>query len=101
MRSREIPEHFKDDHQVTQRSGRVVKIISTLLLVGKVRLNKMPKVRFQIRCTAGNREQAQTLSTFIQMFEMERPCHVGNSHLGSLFRKLVVFYFCLFFCSGN
>lgn len=63
MRSTEIPEHFKDVHQVTQRSGRVVKIIPTLLLVGKVRLNNMPKVRFQIRCSAENREQAQTVST--------------------------------------
>lgn len=63
MRSTEIPEHFKDVHQVTQCSGRVVKIIPTLLLVEKVRLNKMPKVRFQIRYSAGNREQAQTLST--------------------------------------
>lgn len=63
MRSTEIPEHFKDVHQVTQHSDRDVKIIPTLLLVGKVRLNKMPEVRFQIRCGAGNREQAQTLST--------------------------------------
>lgn len=63
MRSTEIPEHFRDVHQVTQRSGRDVKIIPTLLFVGKVRLNKMPKVRFQIRCGAGNREQSQTLST--------------------------------------
>lgn len=63
MRSTEIPEHFRDVHQVTQHSGRDVKIIPTLLFVGKVRLNKMPKVRFQIGCGAGNREQAQTLST--------------------------------------
>lgn len=63
MRSTEIPEHFKGVHQVTHCSGRVVIIIPTLLLVGKVRLNEMPKVRFQIRCSAGYREQAQTLST--------------------------------------
>lgn len=62
MRSTEIPEHFKDVHQVTQHSGRDVKIIPTLLLVGKVRLNKMPKVRFQIRCGAGDREQTQTFN---------------------------------------
>lgn len=64
MRSTEIPEHFKDVHQVTQHSGRVLTIVPALLLVGKLRLNDMPKVRFQIRCSAGNREQAQTLSTY-------------------------------------
>lgn len=63
MRSMEIPEHFKDVHQITPCSGRVVKIIPTLLLVGKVRLNKIPKVTFQIRCSVGNGEQALTLST--------------------------------------
>lgn len=64
MRSTEIPEHFKDVHQVTQHSGRVLTIIPALLLVGKLRLNDIPKIRFQIRCSAGNREQAQTLSTY-------------------------------------